>query len=305
MAQTLIFTADIHLRDSSPKCRTDDFQAAQWDKLAQVVELCRKYDAIWLDAGDLLHKAYPSLALIAKTLKVLGNRKIYTLFGNHDMPFHNRSKVWEAGLGVLFEAGAVGVLGQFPKEIGFGGRKHFDVYGWPYGEEFKEKPYSDGINILVHHGMIFKGRQDAIPGAEGCTAKKFMQQHKDFDLIVCGHNHQAFEVEVGNRVLVNVGCLTRQSADFADHKPRVLLVTGTKGGDFTYDFIQLSAKSGVVSKEHLAAQAKKEEELNAFVEGLQGVEEATLSFQKNVDVVMDKTNPSELTRQKVQEAIYD
>ena len=304
MSTNIIFTADIHLRDSVPKCRTDDFLKAQWDKLEQVKSLCDKYKATWIDAGDFLHKAYPSLGLIAKTLQILHGTKIHTLFGNHDMPYHNQEKAWEAGLGVLYQAGVLRILNRYP--LGIGSQCRFQIYGWPYGQEFIVEPNPDGIQVLVYHGMIYKGRQDVLPEVAGFTAKQFLKKYRDFDLIVCGHNHKPFEVEINGRVLVNVGCLTRQTADFADHVPHVLLVTGTKGNNFTYDLIPLSVKSGVVSREHLDNQAKKEEELNAFVEGLQGVEEdATLSFQKNVDVVMEKTNPTELTRQKVEEAIYD
>lgn len=294
----LIFTADIHLRDSVPKCRTDDFLKAQWDKIAQVKNLCDKYKATWIDAGDFLHKAYPSLALIAKTLQILHGTKIHTLFGNHDMPYHNQDKAWEAGFGVLYQAGVLKILDTL--KIG-----DFQVYGWPYGQEYEIKPSKNGIRVLVYHGMIYKGRQDVLPEVAGFTAKQFLKKYKDFDLIVCGHNHKQFEVEIDGRVLINVGCLTRQTTEFADHVPRVLLVSSTAGGGFTYDLVPLSVKSGVVNREHLDKQAKKEEELNAFVEGLQDVEEVSLSFQKNVGVVMEKTNPTELTRQKVEEAIYD
>lgn len=299
----MIFTADIHLRDTPPKCRTDDFIEEQWRKFEYVTGLCEEHKAVWFDCGDLLHKAYPSLELIAQMLKVLNGRAIYTLFGNHDMPYHNQNKIWEAGLGVLYQAKAVRFLDRNPKEIDLGGREYINVYGWPYGDEFSIETDHEGINILVHHGMIYEGRRDVLPGVGGYTAKQFLKKYNKFDLIVTGHNHKPFEVEYDGRVLVNVGCLTRQAADFAEHEPRVLLVRGAVGKGFTYEFLPIPAKSGVVSTAHLRAQAKKEEELNAFVEGLQGVEEASLSFQKNVETIINKTNPDKLTKQKVEEAI--
>jgi hypothetical protein len=43
MKPTAILTADWHLRDTQPICRTDDFWESQWIKANYIMELQRKY----------------------------------------------------------------------------------------------------------------------------------------------------------------------------------------------------------------------------------------------------------------------
>lgn len=292
----LLFTADIHLRDDCPKCRTDDFLSAQWDKIKQVKALCKKNDALWIDAGDLLHKSRPSLGLLAQAISVLKtDMPIRTVPGNHDQPYHNRNKMTESGLGVLEAAGVIKFLHQdAPWQC-----LDWTIYSCAYGEEIPV-PEGDTNNILVYHGMVFQNKHEMLPGVSGDTAKGILKKAKGYTLVVTGHNHQSFHVRVGDRMLVNVGCLTRQTADFAEYVPNVVLFR-----DGEIKRLALSCESGVVSRVHLDKAAKKEEELNAFVEGLKDVEQASLSFEANVDLVLNKMNAPKTVKKKVAEAMYE
>lgn len=299
MRENLLFTADIHLRDDTPKCRTDDFISAQWNKIEQIKALCEKHNAQWVDAGDLLHKSRPSLGLLSKAITDLKtNPPLRTIPGNHDQPYHNMSKLADSGLGVLEAAHIVQYLYQeAPWEF-------FDwtIYSCAYGEEIPSVDCEDGINILVYHGMVYKNKKDAIPGVAGDTASALLKKAKGFDIIISGHNHQAFELETDNQLLINVGCLTRQSADFMDYTPSIVLLC-PHGNSYTWKRIKLKTAKGVVSRQHLDTEEKKEEELNAFVEGLRDIDQASLSFESNVHIVMDKVGADKLTRTKVKEAM--
>ena len=56
-----IITADIHLRETSPQCRTDDYWKAQEDKIEFLKELQHKHhDCPILDGGDLFDQWKPS-----------------------------------------------------------------------------------------------------------------------------------------------------------------------------------------------------------------------------------------------------
>ena len=296
---TVVFTADMHLRDSKPKCRTDDFYATQMDKFYQVMEIVGRRDAIWVDAGDFFHQARPSYKLMSDILTVLTRYKmhVYTLQGNHDMPWHNIGKTKDSGIGVLESAGAVSFLGTTPLKYG-----PFCIYGAPYECGVPVPDRSDVTSILVYHGMVWPNRREAIPGVEGLTARRALSLFQ-YHLVVSGHNHKSFCTETHNGVLCNVGSLTRQSADQKEHRPRVLIVTESKRG-FEYEWEYLKIKEDAVSTEHLEVAAKREEELNAFVEGLKNMEEASLSFKDNVDRVVRHAKPDKEVVNKVKEAVY-
>ena len=296
---TVVFTADMHFRDSKPKCRTDDFYNTQMDMFHQVMEIVGKYDAIWVDAGDFFHQARPSYKLMSDILVELTKYQmhIYTLQGNHDMPWHNIGKIKDSGIGVLESAGVVSFLGTTPLKYG-----PFSIYGCPYEGTVPEPSIRNITNVLVYHGMVWKNRRDAIPGVEGLTARQALSMFRHH-LVVSGHNHQSFCAETTNGVLCNVGCLTRQSADLKEHQPRVLVVKESKQG-FDYDWEYLKYDKDAVTTEHLEVAAKREEELNAFVEGLKNMEEASLSFKDNVDRVVRQAKPEKEVVDKIKEAVY-
>ena len=47
-----LFTSDWHLRDTAPKCRTDNFMSAQWKKLAWLANR----PEVKIVAGDIFHQ---------------------------------------------------------------------------------------------------------------------------------------------------------------------------------------------------------------------------------------------------------
>lgn len=296
----LLFTADIHLRSSNPKCRTDDFISAQWDKIQQVIDLCRSKRAIWIDAGDLFHNARPSLSLISDSLNILSECEIYTIPGNHDLPAHNIKLLNDSAIGVLHNAGIVHFLSEQPTEF-IVNKIKIHVYGCPYGAEIPtpiKKSSTTLKNVLVMHEMFYESRKDVIPNAPGQLAARMLKKYEVFDLMVTGHNHRSFQRENGQRHFVNVGCLTRQAADYDNHSPRVLLYNGND-----IEFISLKYAKNVISREHIEISQKKEEEISAFVQQLQHIEDIALSFEHNVETVIKNTKPDQKTTEKIWEAM--
>ena len=53
----IILTADWHIREKPPICRTDDFESALWRKIDFISELSEKYNSPVIIAGDLFHSA--------------------------------------------------------------------------------------------------------------------------------------------------------------------------------------------------------------------------------------------------------
>lgn len=260
----LILTADWHLRDTIPECRGEEFEDAQWKKVAFIRELQEKHNCPVFHAGDMFHHWKASPYLLAKTILFLP-KKFYTVYGNHDLPQHSMD---------LKEKSAIHVL-----EVG----RHLTVLpGAHFGEEHPEKFMIDavGMKILVWHVMVFK----QVPPYPGCTyppANKIMRKKafRDCDLIVTGDNHEPFVESMSGRLLVNPGSITRQTASQANHKPRVYLWYA-EGNEV--EAVYLPIEKDAVSREHIERSVRKNERIQAFVEQLDGEWEVGLSFEKNL-----------------------
>ena len=302
MYNGLLFTGDMHLRPDVPVCRTDDFLVAQWTKLEQIQKLAKRKNLAWIDAGDVFHKAIQPLHFVNQVLTRLHYPICAGIAGNHDLPSHNTGRVMESAWGTLRAVGYIEeALGDRPVCVDSSEHRVAEIYGAHYGEAIPD-PYDaqPGIfNVLVMHGMVYASRNDIIPNAPGSMAKKLLRDHKGYDLIVTGHNHQSFMVELNGRHLVNPGSMTRQTADQADHIPRIVTWTPKDG----LQWHALTCDPDVVSREHLVKKEQKEEQLSAFVQSLQDVGEVSLSFEDNVETVIRENKPDKPVRDKVREAM--
>lgn len=306
----LLFTADMHLRPDVPLCRTDDFISAQWRKLKQIQKHAIADQLIWVDAGDVFHKSNLPLPFVNRVLREMQYGQIDAgIMGNHDMPAHNKERFMESAWGSLYVTDKItrwleGVYDD-PWHVTIGS-DHFpdtnvdvELYGANYGSGFPKVTNREAFKVLIMHDMVYESRNSMIPNAPGSMAKKLLRDHKEYDLIVSGHNHQSFMVELNGRHLVNVGSMTRQRADQVDHKPRVMQWTPKEG----LQWVDLDYEEGVVSREHVAKQEQKEEELSAFVEAIQDINEVSLSFEDNVEAVIQETKPDNNVERKVREAM--
>jgi DNA repair exonuclease SbcCD nuclease subunit len=304
--QGILFTADMHIRETTPECRTDDFIKAQWDKLYQVAQIVKKENLYWIDAGDLFHAPRPNLKLISEFIGRMNEWGAHIdgmVLGNHDLPSHNMGRVFESGTGVVLASGVVRrVLNSDGWDFPVANSKDVVIYGSSYTEHNPPQPTTSEINyvnMLVMHHMVYKNRAEMIPNAPGSFAKNIIREGTGYKFIISGHNHQHFTVKLGHRTLVNVGSLTRQAADQKDHIPMIAVWT-PRDGMYT---ASLDYDSDVVSRAHLDKQQKKEDEINSFVETLQNVDSVSLSFESNVDRVMEEMKPEKPVKEKVREAM--
>jgi DNA repair exonuclease SbcCD nuclease subunit len=248
-----ILTADFHLREDTPICRTDDFWGAQWDKVDQICKLQVKYnDCPILHAGDLFDHWKPSPFLLSTALLYLPEdcREFWTIYGNHDLPNHSIELAKKTGVMTLVNASAIRILPgchwlQLPPN------------STPLFPNSKYK-------MLVWHVMTWKDR-NPIPDSPDLSAKQILKKYPQFDLIVTGHNHATFIEEYEGRLLVNPGSLTRQTSDQENHRPCVFLWYEESN---TVEQVFLKINKGVVSREHLERKEEIDARIAAFVEKL-------------------------------------
>lgn len=271
----LILTADWHLRDDQPVCRTDDYFQTQNIKLNFILQLKHIYNCPVLIAGDLFNKDKSSKELEIYFLHICSDydfKNILALPGQHDLPNHNLSKIDKSSIGVLSAAKSIELIRIANNEI-------------------TEVALGFENEIGACHTFIQKpgDKQDDIIG--GSTALSFLKKHKEFKLIVTGDNHKTFVVEHEGRLLVNPGSMMRMTAGQMNHKPCVFLYYADTN---TVQPVYLPIEDDVISREHIEEEEKKDKRFQAFVQRLNKDYEVSLSFEKNMKtyIIQNKVRSS-------------
>lgn len=275
-----IITADIHLMESSPVCRLDDFiNETQWKKIQWLKDLQVKYKCPVLNAGDLFDHWKPSPELISKALEHLPDQ-LYSIAGQHDLPQHNLEMIYKSGIYVLQMADRLKLLP-----------------GCNWGQSPKEKSLSiSNKNVLVWHTHVYQGKLPW-PDCPSPSAIKILKKYPQFDLIITGDNHKPFVEEYEGRLLVNPGSLFRTTADQINHEPRVYLWYADTN---TVKPVYLPIESGVISREHLEKSQERDNRIEAFISQLDNEWDAAISFEENMERFLQKNE----IRQSVKDIIY-
>lgn len=263
-----ILCGDLHLRETIPVCRTDDFESAMWKKLDFISDLQKEHDCPVLCSGDLFHHWKPSPELLSKTSAHLPNNFI-CVYGQHDLPQHNLELSYKSGLYNLMTNGKTAI----PKD---------GSWGWePKGEKgfiFKD------MEIIIWHHFAYKGKIPW-PGCTSSTAKTLLKKYPQYDLILLGDNHIPFTETYEGRLLVNPGSMMRQSANQMDYKPAVWLWYAKTN---TVKPVYLPIEEGVISREHIEQIEKRDNRIEAFVSRLNTEWDSDLSYEKNLELFFSK-----------------
>lgn len=267
----LILFSDIHARETLPECRVDDFDKAFWNKMKFVKELQKEHDCPILCGGDLFHHWKPSPNLLRMCIAHFP-KEIYTIYGQHDLPQHNWENRSKSGIAVLEAAGILSVLpnchwGQDP------GLEEYSSF------EIGER------QILVWHKMVWQGKRPW-PGCTDPSATALLKKYPEYDLILTGDNHKTFVETCDERLLVNPGSFSRQTADQIDHRPCVFLYSSDEN---TVEKVHLPIDRSAVSRVHLERSERRDERIGAFIEKIGGEWQASMSFEDNLEIFF-KTN---------------
>jgi DNA repair exonuclease SbcCD nuclease subunit len=297
-----ILSADWHLREDTPVCRTDDFFATMEGKVDFILDLQKRYEMIpIIVAGDLLDNAISSPFLEAWAIEKLLGSLVVVIPGQHDLPNHNLDLYHKSSMAVLEQAGAV-VVGKGDHLDTLFGRVHTFAYGQPI-EPFRNESRPIGgqdYNICLAHVLIRKGR-DLWPGMEAERARSLLDR-LNYDLVVTGDNHQSFTVKRKGRLLVNPGSLMRIEADQDDYEPCVYL---WYADDNEVEPVYLPIDKNVVTREHLEREEEREGRITAFVHRLDDDYEVKLSYKKNLRAHMRQNSTIKPVRNLVWESVGD
>lgn len=289
-----IITADIELRLHAPICRTDDYWSALVRKIEWLRELQEEHNGCpILDGGDLFDKKYkvhPSHDLIGWAIRNLPE-PFYTVPGNHDLPGKSIENFENSAMSVLEDAEVVTSVHDHFESI-----KDYNIYGFAWDEELEEPSlFNSHKNIALIHAMVYK-KDLPFPGCEGYSAQEVMDLLPSFDLIVCGHHHQTFTHQDGDRILVNPGSLMRNDADQIKHKPCVFLWYAKEN---TVKKIYVPIEQGVISREHIEEKNDRDTRMDAFIEKLGGQAVEGINFSRNLENLLTKKKIRKPVKDKV------
>lgn len=257
-----IACADLHIRDTIPYARTDNYWSAQEKKFQFLIDTAMEKNVDIYCAGDFFHKAKSSSFLEAWAIEQLRrfNNIFYVIPGQHDLPNHNIELLEHSSLWVLRQAEVINLCST-PFEKPF---------------VFKES------GIMMIHKMIHQNIP--IPGVMGSTkAVKLLKDYPDIKIIISGDNHQPFLEDSKTGTLINCGSMMRSSADQIDYKPSFHYVS-LYDNDNTIKDIFYPIEKDVIDRSYIEIEKEKDNRVESFVNRIEiNDTEMDLNFEKNLE----------------------
>ncbi len=266
----LLFGADLHTTPKTPECRTDDFVSAQRTKLEWIMEQKKKYNAPFITAGDIIDTNSLTANEVYTMLDLWEGIHMEGILGNHDLPYHKIEFAETKMIGQILRKNykwyEPNTVQTFP-----------DCYIYPFnfGVEIDDSviKYPDDFNIAIYHGMVTESKDKYLGGN---TALELLKKNPGFDLIITGDNHIPFETSYKGRLLINPGCLTRDTISLVNYKPSIVLYdTETREWERLY----VPIKDGVFNLETTSrVNKKKKVDMDEFVASLKNTKDVSNVF---------------------------
>jgi len=223
----LLLLGDCHFSNRRPCNRRDEnYFETMISKFRQVLTIYREYECSELiQVGDFFDSPMISNEVIARIINESHEcltHPIRCIYGQHDIFSHSAATIIKSPLAILEAAKIITIL----DDDGFVlPDSNVKIYGASFGKPIPTptKSADNEFLILVHHGMI--GAKDIYPGQNITKPDSFLSQYSMYDLIVCGDYHWSFDCVIGDRVILNSGCIIRKTVAENDinHVPGVYL----------------------------------------------------------------------------------
>lgn len=305
-----ILTADLHLTETTPVSRTDDYIEAQAKKLQFLKELSTENDnSPIICAGDVFDRWKASPWLCSFISRNLPSGLFITVPGNHDLPMHSFKYYDKSALSLLEIVLPTSFVVLKNEKVSINSLKNrLEIFGVYYGgtPEFtlsnaniqalsNETP---SHRVLILHELIWQNKPP-FWASESKTSSEIIKKYKDdFDLIITGDNHESFIVEKDGVLLVNPGSMMRMTADQINFKPKCFLYYAEENKVVPVEF---PIDSKVHNFEHINKKKERDKRIAAYIEKLESNFEGGLSFKKNLQVFFDENKISK----KVRDVIWE
>lgn len=292
-----IIVSDLHLRDTQPVCRLDDFIETQIIQLRWLSELkdeiCAKShrnstEVPVLCGGDIFDKWKASPFLMGIAIDYLPF--MITTIGNHDLPAHNFNLFHKSGAGVLLKVGQIDMSINSLIDV-----SDFRVLTVPFGieGEIKER-HREKANVILVHDLV----------ETEAEAKAWARKFPKAELIVIGDNHTSAVYPFKDLPLVLVpGSFNVQTADQIGNPHSVWLWLK----DGLPIPVEVPDDKTDMTREHIADKEEMDERMeefvSSFVHRLQDGKELGLDFKSNLTSFIKDNDIDQETSKIIWEAV--
>ncbi len=319
-----IVIGDVHWRGVSPRSRLDNIQEALTQKLREVFDLARQYEALAiLQPGDITDSAGISLSTLGDLLELLKEAPcpVLSVPGNHDLWGANATSLPRTPFGLMSRTDHIQNVAYMPITIHPLENNSVPIniaitgHGYDYETDVDKHQYTHAgpipgldtdcyCHIHLAHGMLL----ERSPGHDirHTTLAEIALLPNPPQVLICGHDHAGFGIKwVGETLCINPGALCRLSAHPAEmERPvQVALLEVTETGARAELIPLQSARPGheVLTRDHLDAEALREESMGAFLNLL--AEEGEMRFLETREIIDDIARREKLPEPVVKEAL--
>jgi DNA repair protein SbcD/Mre11 len=277
----LLYLTDTHIRGTSPRSRTDDFQQTLCMKLAEVIEIAKReeVDAV-LHGGDVFDRPNLSPAVVRQFAQLFRQfpAPVYAIAGNHDMYGHNPATIDRTMLGLLDAFGTLQLIRAGEKILLKKNGVTLQLSGQPFHYDLDKRPRKldygvekeEGVDYRLHmvHGMLV---DRALPDGVAHTMIGELWELEDpVDVLLTGHYHTGFPIQQrAGKYIVNPGALARihNHTTEISRMPQVVQLDFTEGIQVKLIPLQTAARGEkVLDRSYIEKMAYRQERLADFVQ---------------------------------------
>lgn len=302
----ILLAGDFQLRYKRPRRRLDEsYFDTQQGKVRQLYDIAVREGCRYLvQPGDFFDGVDVPWFVVQHYVGLIRGYRpgVETLVvrGQHDLRYHSKN-IKNTPLAVLERAGVVRVLTSQPLIV-YEGKLPISFFGWSWNElELPDPKVGGGCKILVLHKMV--SPEEMWVGQEGYLLSGLMfRKYPDYDLFVCGDNHQCFTEGSGSKHLVNCGSLMRANADQGTHRP-CCYIYDTLTKQLGVQFLEVEPAAKVLDFAMAKKERERDKKLEVFVEELGSQEDLELNYLDNIMKALPRVGSG--VREIVEEVLED
>jgi len=223
---------DLHLTNKTPKRRKDSYPEACARKIIQATEFfeskgCRYVfqPGDFYDSPTVAKKVESEAIRLFKSLGYGDELEFFCCFGQHDISGHSKSTLPNTPLAVTESAGVLEIVGEEPGHIVTTDKnREYYIYGASFGQDIPKVKKPNAFNILLTHRMV--GNRQLWPTQALENPRKLLRTQPDYNIIICGDYHYAFQDGLKDQLILNPGLLARRTKSDINfgHEPGVCVV---------------------------------------------------------------------------------
>lgn len=200
----IMFIGDLHLDSQTPVSRLDNYRELTIKKLLSLLELAIKHNVnTIITPGDFFDKYDQPIPYLNSTMTVFSKYheagiSMYSVIGNHDLPYNNLEYFDTTPLSLMFKSGLVKYIGA--KET----IDNVDIYGIDFTEahlvdNIKLNPANYSI-LVAHYATDNTVAGDSIP----------REKLAKFNTVLLGHDHNYYPISDN---ILRPGSFTRRTKE--------------------------------------------------------------------------------------------